>query len=123
MLIVHPDHKHVLLGRQSQWPTGMWSALAGFVDHGETLQEAVVREVKEESSLPVDINSLQFVSSQPWPFPISLMLGFIGHASAHHIQVDQHELSEARWFSKDEVIALLERSHKELFIPPPYAIA
>lgn len=90
-----------LLGRQANWPEGVFSCLAGFVDPGETLEAAVAREVQEESG--VLVNNVQYIASQPWPFPSSIMLGFIADAITEEIQVDQDELDDANWFTREEL--------------------
>ncbi len=90
-----------LLGRQASWPAGNYSALAGFVDAGETLEEAVIREVKEESG--IDVSEVEYIASQPWPFPSSVMIGFIATASSTTIDIGEDELEDARWFSRDEL--------------------
>ncbi len=90
-----------LLGRQASWPKGNYSALAGFVDSGETLEEAVIREVKEESG--IDVAQAHYVGSQPWPFPSSVMIGFIADASSETIDVGEDELEDARWFSREQL--------------------
>ncbi|GIC75369.1 NAD(+) diphosphatase [Moritella sp. F3] len=90
-----------LLGRQVEWPEGVYSTLAGFVDPGETLETAVAREVMEESGIRV--TNVQYLASQPWPFPSSIMLGFIADACSDDIQVDKHEIDDARWFSRAEL--------------------
>ena len=90
-----------LLGRQKNWPTGALSTLAGFVDPGETLEQAVVREVMEEAGIVV--SHAQYLASQPWPFPSSIMLGFIATASSQTIKVDQDELEYAQWFTKAQL--------------------
>ena len=110
-----------LLGRQPKWPQPFFSALAGFVEPGETLEEAVRREVFEEAG--VRVGEVRYHSSQPWPFPASLMMGCVADAVTDEIVVDRHELEEARWFSRDEVRAALVGSTKELALPPPLAIA
>jgi len=96
MLVV--DGERCLLGRQARWPAGMYSTLAGFVEPGETLEEAVAREVKEESG--VSVRRVRYHSSQPWPFPTSLMLGFYAEAASHDIAVNGDELEDARWFER-----------------------
>jgi NAD+ diphosphatase len=93
----------LLLGRQARWPSGRFSVLAGFVEPGETLEEAVRREVLEESGIAVD--EVAYVASQPWPFPSSLMIGFSARATAGHPEPRDEELSEVRWFERDEVEA------------------
>lgn len=90
-----------LLGRQAIWPQGMYSSLAGFVDPGETLEQAVAREVKEEAGIEVD--DVRYVASQPWPFPSSIMLGFYARATSEQISVDKDELDDAKWFSREDL--------------------
>lgn len=90
-----------LLGRQAVWPTGMYSSLAGFVDPGETLEQAVAREVKEEAG--IDVDDVTYVASQPWPFPSSIMLGFFAKATSEQINVDKDELDDAKWFSREDL--------------------
>ena len=105
IMLVHRED-HCLLGRQPSWPEGVFSTLAGFVEAGETVEAAVVREVKEESG--IDVTNLRYFGSQPWPFPQSLMLGYHAEAVNHHI-VCGSELAEVRWFSREETTDLLER--------------
>ncbi|EDQ85352.1 uncharacterized protein MONBRDRAFT_11913 [Monosiga brevicollis MX1] len=105
MLAVDPATDRVLLGRQAAWPPGLHSALAGFMEHGEAAEEAVARELFEESGVRVDL--CRYHSSQPWPFPYSLMLGFMARATSTDILVDQHELETAAWYTRDEVRAAL----------------
>jgi NAD+ diphosphatase len=90
-----------LLGRQSAWPPSVYSTLAGFVEPGESLEEAVKREVYEETAVEVD--EVRYHSSQPWPFPSSLMLGFTARARTREIVLSAEELEDARWFTRDEV--------------------
>jgi NAD+ diphosphatase len=96
MLVVHEDH--ALLGRQRAWPAGMHSTLAGFVEPGESLEEAVAREVMEEAGVRVE--DIRYHSSQPWPFPASIMLGFHARATSRALSVDAEELETAGWFSR-----------------------
>ena len=100
-----------LLGRQSSWPEGMWSALAGFTEPGETLEEACARELNEEAGVTADIPAIRYVMGQPWPFPSSLMIGLVAPVSDATITVDTHELESARWFHRDEVAAMLAGTH------------
>jgi NAD+ diphosphatase len=120
MLVVDAERDRVLLGRQPSWPPGRYSALAGFVEPGESLEDAVAREVLEESG--VEVSGARYVSSQPWPFPSSLMLGFeAAYASGEPVAADG-ELEDARWFSRLELLdAAAERG--EFLLPPPVAIA
>ena len=91
----------ILLARNAARGGTFWSVLAGFVEPGESLEEAVVREVREE--VGVEIRDLRYFGSQPWPFPHQLMIGFTANYASGEIQVDPHELVEARWFPKDEL--------------------
>jgi len=118
-LIVHEDR--CLLARQAAWPRGMHSILAGFVEPGETLEDAVAREVREEVGL--EVTDIRYLRSQPWPFPSSLMIGFTMRALHDEIRVDTQELESARWFSRDEIAAMREGRGDGVFIPPPYSLA
>jgi NAD+ diphosphatase len=110
-----------LLGRQAGWPLPMMSALAGYVEAGETIEEAVRREVREEAG--VQIGAVRYVASQPWPFPASLMIGCEAEALSERIEIDTKELEAADWFTRDEVKAALVAPTQRLGIPPPLAIA
>lgn len=90
-----------LLGRQARWAEGMYSTLAGFVDPGETLEQAVIREVVEEAGVVVE--SPQYIASQPWPFPASIMLGFTAVAISEEIDISQDDLEDAQWFSREQL--------------------
>jgi NAD+ diphosphatase len=90
-----------LLGRQATWPEGLYATIAGFVEPGESLEEAVVREVREETG--IEVREVTYHSSQPWPFPSSIMLGFTAQAGSDHIQLNDGELEDARWFSREEI--------------------
>jgi NAD+ diphosphatase len=112
----------VLLGRQASWPPGMFSALAGFMEPGETIEAAVRREVLEEADIKV--GTVTYCANQPWPFPSSLMIGVIGEAETTDIVIDPAELETARWFEKAEVEQMLQHQHPEgLIASHPYAIA
>ncbi|XP_075037550.1 NAD-capped RNA hydrolase NUDT12 [Mixophyes fleayi] len=122
MLIVHPDGNQCLLGRKTTFPAGMFSCLAGFVEPGETIEDAVRREVKEESG--VTVGHVQYVSCQPWPMPSSLMIGCLGVAISTEITVDKTEIEEARWFTREQVVeALIKGNQQSLVVPPRHAIA
>ena len=110
-----------LLGRQRGWPGNMYSALAGFVEAGETLEEALRREVREEAG--VAIGAVRYWRSQPWPFPSSLMLGCIADAESEAIRVDPAELEDARWFTQGEIRAALDGRPGPLSVPPAFSIA
>ena len=90
-----------LLGRQASWPQGMYSTLAGFVDPGESLEQAVIREVLEETAIAVELP--QYIASQPWPFPASIMLGFTAVATSEAVDISQDDLEDAKWFSREQL--------------------
>jgi NAD+ diphosphatase len=115
MLVVDPARDRVLLGRQAAWPTGRYSCLAGFVEPGESLEEAVAREVVEESA--VAVADVVYRSSQPWPFPASLMLGFRCHYVGGGPYRRDGELEDLRWFAREEL------ADGQAILPPPLAIA
>ena len=111
-----------LLGRQKQFPTGMYSCLAGFVEAAETIEDAVRREILEESG--IDCTDVDYYMTQPWPYPSSLMIGCTARALNEDIVVDRTELEDARWFTRDEARLMLTRQHPEgLAGPHPFAIA
>jgi NAD+ diphosphatase len=111
-----------VLGRQARFPPGMYSCLAGFIEPGETMEDAVRRELFEEAGLA--IGAVRYLASQPWPFPSSLMIGCLAEASNEDLVVELAELEDARWFSRDEVRAMLTGSHPDqLVCPPSIAIA
>ncbi len=103
IIVLVTDGERALLGRQANWPEGRYSTLAGFVEPGESLEDAVLREVEEETS--VRVSGIVYHSSQPWPFPSSLMLGFIARAPADAIVRTSAELEHARWFTRAEILA------------------
>ena len=119
MLVTDPDDR-CLLARNAAWPGRRVSILAGFVDPGESAEQAVIREVAEETQIKV--TNVRYVGSQPWPMPRSLMLGFRADAPAGQaIVVDRDEIAEAYWFSRDELLAAIKA--REIALPPPVSIA
>ena len=119
MLVTHKDK--CLLGRQKVWPRGMHSTLAGFVEPGETLEMAVAREVFEEAG--VRVHDVRYHSSQPWPFPTSLMLGFHAKALSEELVVNTEELESAAWFERDWVIEQVRAYSDEFKLPRRDSIA
>lgn len=111
-----------VMGRQSRFAPGVYSCLAGFVEPGETIEDAVRRELYEEAGLA--IGQVRYLASQPWPFPGSLMIGAIAETSSDTIVMDHDELEDARWFTRDDVRQMLSGTHPNgLIAPPPIAIA
>ncbi|MET0375854.1 MAG: NAD(+) diphosphatase [Rhizorhabdus sp.] len=112
----------VLVGRQHRWPEGRYSALAGFVEVGESIEEAVARELHEEAG--VVVRDVRYVASQPWPFPSQLMIACIAQAESNAINLDANELEHALWASREDIRGALSGSPDAPFLaPPPYAIA
>jgi NAD+ diphosphatase len=111
-----------VLGRSHRFQPGMWSCLAGYVEPGETIEEAVRRETREEAGIVC--GRVAYFASQPWPFPTSLMIGCHAEATTHDIVIDHTELADARWFDREEVALMMLRKHPEGFSTPvPVAIA
>jgi NAD+ diphosphatase len=106
VIMMVTDGDRALLGRQESWPEGRYSTLAGFVDPGESLEEAVTREVAEETG--VLVTDVTYFGNQPWPFPQSLMVGFFARATSTDIHVDGAEISDARWFTREQMKAEAE---------------
>jgi NAD+ diphosphatase len=111
-----------LLGRGHAFQPGMYSTLAGFMEPGESIEEAARREVFEETG--IELGAVAYHSSQPWPFPSSLMIGLIAQGMTSEIAIDREELEDARWFARQEVVDMLENRHpRGLKVPKPAAIA
>lgn len=118
VVIMLAEHEgRLLLGRQPHYPPGRYSALAGFVEVGENLEAAVARELFEEAG--VRVRNILYIASQPWPFPSSLMFGCHAEAENDELTIDTTELDDARWFSREEVVAALEERPGASFQPPP----
>ena len=114
IVLVH-DRDRCLLGRQASWPTGRYSTIAGFVEPGESLEDAVAREVREETDIVV--GDVSYHSSQPWPFPSSIMLGFTADATSEAITLNDGELEDAQWFTHKELVSGYPK------LPPRLSIA
>ncbi|NLW96703.1 NAD(+) diphosphatase [Luteimonas wenzhouensis] len=123
VIVAVTDGERLLLGRQADWPPRRYSTLAGFVEPGETLEQTVVREVFEESA--VRVRRCRYLASQPWPFPSSLMLGFIAEAEPDVPRPSDEELEDARWFTREEVGDALEGRTREqgLLLSPRLSIS
>ncbi|MET0222360.1 MAG: NAD(+) diphosphatase [Tardiphaga sp.] len=120
MLVAHGDQ--CLLGRQKQFPPGMYSCLAGFVEAAETIEHAVEREIFEEAG--IRCTDVAYYMTQPWPYSSSLMIGCSARATTTAITIDKMELEDARWFDRDEAMRMLTRDHPDgLAGPHPFAIA
>jgi NAD+ diphosphatase len=115
IIVLVSDGERALLGRQASWPAGRYSTIAGFVEPGESLEDAVAREVREETDIEVD--EVAYHSSQPWPFPSSLMVGFHARATSTAIRCPDGELEDARWFSRAEL------AQGTPALPPPQSIS
>ena len=120
IMLVADDADRALLARNRRWPERRVSILAGFVEPGESAEQAVAREVAEETG--ISVTGVRYLGSQPWPMPQSLMLGFRARAAAgQQIRVDDEEIAEARWFSRDGLRAAI--ADRDILLPPPVSIA
>ena len=123
IIVVVSEGDMCLLGRSKGRGANpvRYSALAGFVDQGESIEEAVSREVMEEAGIRID--GVRYHSSQPWPFPSSLMIGCLATAVNTEISMDTEEMADVRWFTRKEVISALDEKNENLVLPGPIAIA
>ena len=122
VIMLAVEGERCVLGRSYRFQAGMWSCLAGFVEPGEAIEDAVRRETREEAG--IICGRVRYFASQPWPFPTSLMIGCHAEALSHDIVVDRSELDDARWFEREEVASMLLRCHPDgLNTPPSMAIA
>ena len=121
IMLVYSGDKCILGQTRARSRSGFYSCLAGFMDQGEAIEEAVRREVREESGL--ELESIVYHSSQPWPFPSSLMIGSHAKAATEEVKFDAEEMTDVRWFTRDEVKAALRGEHPEINVPGPIAIA
>ena len=121
IMMIHYQDKG-FLGRQKSWPQGFFSALAGFIEPGETIEEAVIRESFEEAQ--ITIKHVRYHATQPWPWPYSLMIGCLAEAESDQFAVDGVELENGRWFARDQLRDMLKgKSVEDVRLPPPMAIA
>ena len=117
VLVTHKDK--CLLGRKAEWQTYAYSTLAGFVEPGETIEEAVKREVFEESN--IQVNNIQYYGSQPWPFPAALMLAFTAEAENEDIQINDDEMEDVQWFTRQQLQEMMKEGY--ITIAPRYTVA
>ena len=121
VIVVVSRGGRALLGRSGRFPGNLYSALAGFMEAGESIEEAVRREVAEEAG--IEVGAVRYVASQPWPFPASLMIGCLAEGLSDEIAIDPEELEDARWFSRGEITDALAGRNDALRVPQPLAIA
>ena len=115
IIVLVADDNRCLLGQQAAWPEGRFSTIAGFVEPGESLEDAVRREVKEETN--IDATNARYLGSQPWPFPTGMMVGFHAQPGSYDIKLNDEELAEAAWFTREEIIS------GDISLPPTTSIA
>lgn len=119
--LIVDDEDRALLGRRAAWPAGWYSTLAGFVEPGETFEQAVVREVFEEAGVRVPVDRVSYRASQPWPFPNSIMIAFTAHTHVQESRPDGMEIAETAWFSRAQFRTAAEAG--DLRIPPRISVA
>jgi NAD+ diphosphatase len=115
IIVLVADNKQCLLGQQATWPKGRFSTIAGFVEPGESLEDAVIREVKEETN--IDATNVRYLGSQPWPFPTAMMVGFHAKPTSYDIKLNDEELAAAGWFTREEITS------GNISLPPTTSIA
>lgn len=115
IIVLITDGERALLGRQAAWPAGRYSTIAGFVEPGESLEDAVAREALEETG--VAVTDCEYHSSQPWPFPSSLMIGFTARAAADAVPRADEELEDVRWFTRAQI------ANGDVGVPPPLSVS
>jgi NAD+ diphosphatase len=122
VIMLISDGDRALLGRPARLPEGIYTTLAGFMEPGETIEQAVRRECMEESG--IEVGEVQLISNQPWPFPANLMLGCVGKATSRDIEIEDDELEDCKWCDRDEVLKMVKDTHPEGHkIPPSISIA
>jgi NAD+ diphosphatase len=121
IVLVIDDQGRALLGRRASWPQGWYSTLAGFVEPGETFEQAVVREVAEESGVEVDVGDVRYRTTQPWPFPSSIMIAFTATTHVQATTPDGEEIVETVWVSREQFEGLAQEG--SLRIPPRISVA
>jgi len=120
IMAIHHNNR-CLLGRKPSFPPTLYTCLAGFMEPGESIEDTARREAQEEAG--VEIASVRYVASQPWPFPSQLMIGLLAEAASEEIKLGPDELEDARWFDREDVVAAIARQNTNLRIPPSLAIA
>lgn len=120
-IVVVTHGERCLLGRSGRFQGNLYSALAGFIEPGESIEEAVRREIKEEAG--IEVGAVRYIASQPWPFPSSLMIGCLADARSEDIRLDEEELEDARWFERGLIRDVLSGVAREISVPQPFAIA
>jgi NAD+ diphosphatase len=121
MIAAVTDGRRLLLGRQAGWPARRYSVLAGFVEPGESLEQTVAREVFEEAG--VRVRDVTYIGSQPWPFPSQLMIACHAYADDDALTIDPHEIEDARWFTRDEVMEAFDHGSDSTSFVAPFALA
>lgn len=119
LVLVSDEQDRALLGRQHSWPKGFWSGLAGFVEPGESIEDAVIREVWEEAR--IEVTGMRYLASQPWPFPASILMGYLAKGKGVEPEVEQDDLEAAGWFSRSQITQRLQSG--EMYLPPRFTLS